>query len=191
MRKQRRNLVVILVIAILGVVVVTQVLGRDSARKNLDLSTYENRLSKGQVEEATLYDRDHVVKGALTNGTDYEVRFPEQYTDEITKEIRDADVAKFSVDSQKPNPWLSFVAGIMPFLLIIGLAIFFMSQMQGGGSRVMSFGKSRAKAVSKDSPKTTFADVAGLDEAVEELQEIKDFLADPTRVEAIRSTLAD
>ncbi len=181
MNKQRRNLVVIVVVALLGVVVVTQVLRRDSARKSLDLSTYENRLANGDVKEATLYDRDHVVKGSLANGTDYEVRFPEQYTDEITKEIRDADVAKFSVDSQKPNPWLSFVAGIMPFLLIIGLAIFFMSQMQGGGSRVMSFGKSRAKAVSKDQPKTTFADVAGLDEAVEELQEIKDFLASPTK----------
>jgi cell division protease FtsH len=179
--KQRRNLVVIVVIALLGLVVVTQVLRRDSARKSLDLSTYENRLSGGQVEEATLYDRDHVVKGTLTNGTEYEVRFPEQYTDEITKEIRDADVAKFKVDSQKPNPWLSFIAGIMPFLLIIGLAIFFMSQMQGGGNRVMSFGKSRAKAVSKDQPKTTFADVAGLDEAVEELQEIKDFLASPAK----------
>jgi len=179
--KQRRNLVVIVVVALLGVVVFTQVLQRDSARKSLDLSTYENRLANGQVEEATLYDRDHIVKGTLTNGTGYEVRFPEQYTDEITKEIRDADVAKFSVDSQKANPWLSFVAGIMPFLLIIGLAIFFMSQMQGGGNRVMSFGKSRAKAVSKDQPKTTFADVAGLDEAVEELQEIKDFLASPTK----------
>ncbi len=181
MNKQRRNLVVIVVVALLGVVVFTQVLRRDSARKSLDLSTYENRLANGQVEEATLYDRDHIVKGTLTNGTEYEVRFPEQYTDEITKEIRDADVAKFSVDSQKPNPWLSFVAGMMPFLLIIGLAIFFMSQMQGGGNRVMSFGKSRAKAVSKDQPKTTFADVAGLDEAVEELQEIKDFLASPTK----------
>ncbi|MGZ8763163.1 MAG: ATP-dependent metallopeptidase FtsH/Yme1/Tma family protein, partial [Acidimicrobiia bacterium] len=181
MSKQRRNLVVIVVIALLGVVVVTQVLRRDSARTSLDLSTYEKRLGNGAVEEATLYDRDHVVKGTLTNGTEYEVRFPEQYTDEITKEIRDADVAKFSVDSQKPNPWLSFVAGIMPFLLIIGLAIFFMSQMQGGGNRVMSFGKSRAKAVSKDQPKTTFADVAGLDEAVEELQEIKDFLASPAK----------
>jgi cell division protease FtsH len=179
--KQRRNLVVIVVIALLGVLVVTQVLRRDAARKSLDLSTYEKRLASGDVKEATLYDRDHVVKGTLTDGTRYEVRFPEQYTDEITKEIRDADVAKFSVDSQKPNPWLAFIAGIMPFLLIIGLAIFFMSQMQGGGNRVMSFGKSRAKAVSKDQPKTTFADVAGLDEAVEELQEIKDFLASPAK----------
>ena len=181
MSKQRRNLVVAVVVVLLGVVLVTQVLRRDSNRKTLDLSTYETRLANGDVREVTLYDRDHVVKGTLTNGTKYEVKFPEQYTDELTKEIRNAKVAKFDVDSQKANPWVSFIAGIMPFLLIIGLAIFFMSQMQGGGNRVMSFGKSRAKTVSKDSPKTTFADVAGLDEAVEELQEIKDFLASPAK----------
>jgi cell division protease FtsH len=178
--KHRRTVAVAVVIAILGVVLVTQVLRRGPDYKNLDLSTFETRLAKGDVREATLYDRDHVVKGKLTNGTNYEVRFPEQYTDEITKEIRHADVAKFDVDSQKANPWLGFIGGILPFLLIIGLAIFFMSQMQGG-SRVMSFGKSRAKAVSKDAPKTTFADVAGLDEAIEELQEIKDFLASPSK----------
>jgi cell division protease FtsH len=179
--KQRRNLVLAVVVVLLGVLLVTQVLHRGSDRKTLDLSTYETRLAHGDVREVTLYDRDHVVKGTLTNGTKYEVKFPEQYTDELTKEIRNAKVAKFDVDSQKANPWLAFLAGIMPFLLIIGLAIFFMSQIQGGGNRVMSFGKSRAKAVSKDQPKTTFADVAGLDEAVEELQEIKDFLASPAK----------
>ncbi len=181
LNKHRRNLVAAVAVVLLGVLLVTQVLHRDSGRKTLDLSTYETRLSRGDVRDVTLYDRDHVVKGTLADGTKYEVKFPEQYTDELTKEIRKAKVAKFGVDSQKANPWLSFVVGMMPFLLIIGLAIFFMSQMQGGGNRVMSFGKSRAKAVSKDAPKTTFADVAGLDEAVEELQEIKDFLASPTK----------
>ncbi len=88
MSKRRRNLVVAVVVILLGVVLVTQVLRRDSDRKTLDLSSFESHLSNGDVRDATLYDRDHVVKGTLTNGTKYEVKFPEQYSDEITKEIR-------------------------------------------------------------------------------------------------------
>ena len=74
---------------------------------------------------------------------------------------------------------------LLPILLIVGLLFFFMNQMQGGGSRVMQFGKSKAKLVAKDTPKTTFADVAGADEAIEELQEIKEFLENPAKFQAI------
>src|SRR4029079_5620055 len=69
--------------------------------------------------------------------------------------------------------------------LIFGVLWFVMTQVQGGGNRVMSFGRSKAKLVSKDTPKTTFADVAGADEAIEELQEIKDFLQNPARYQAL------
>ncbi|HEY0187113.1 MAG TPA: ATP-dependent zinc metalloprotease FtsH, partial [Cellulomonas sp.] len=73
----------------------------------------------------------------------------------------------------------------LPFVIILGLFWFLMSSMQGGGSRVMSFGKSKAKLVSKESPQVTFADVAGVDEAVEELQEIKEFLSEPAKFQAV------
>ena len=73
----------------------------------------------------------------------------------------------------------------MPILLIVFLLFFIMNSVQGGGSRVMNFGKSKAKLVSKDTPKTTFADVAGADEAIEELQEIKEFLENPAKFQAI------
>ncbi|HEX2143581.1 MAG TPA: ATP-dependent zinc metalloprotease FtsH, partial [Glycomyces sp.] len=74
---------------------------------------------------------------------------------------------------------------LLPIVLIVLLLLFFMSQMQGGGSRVLNFGKSKAKMVSKDTPKTTFDDVAGADEAVEELREIKDFLEDPKKYQEL------
>ena len=86
------------------------------------------------------------------------------------------------VDNQKDPLWLTLLFNFAPFVLIIAVIAFFMNQVQGGGNRVMSFGKARAKMVTKDSPKVTFADVAGLDEAIEELQEIKDFLAEPQQV---------
>jgi len=85
----------------------------------------------------------------------------------------------------KENAWLSILVSLLPILLIVGVLFFVMSQVQGGGNRVMSFGRSKAKLVSKDTPKTTFQDVAGADEAIEELQEIKDFLASPAKFQAI------
>ena len=84
-------------------------------------------------------------------------------------------------DHQDESPWLNLLFSLLPFLLLALVLLWVLGQVQGGGSRVMGFGKSRAKLVSKDQPKVTFADVAGLDEAVEELEEIKDFLAAPAK----------
>src|SRR5680860_1539929 len=74
---------------------------------------------------------------------------------------------------------------VFPYLLLFGLFIFIMFQLQGGGNRVMQFGKSKAKLVTKDTPKVTFADVAGVDEAIEELEEIKEFLQQPQKFRAL------
>ncbi|HEV7171793.1 ATP-dependent zinc metalloprotease FtsH [Pedococcus sp.] len=83
------------------------------------------------------------------------------------------------------NPFLALLGSILPVIILLGLFWFLMNQMQGGGSRVMQFGKSRAKLATKDTPKVTFADVAGADEAVEELHEIKEFLAEPAKFLAV------
>jgi cell division protease FtsH len=85
--------------------------------------------------------------------------------------------------------WLSLVGSFLPFLLLIGFWIFLMNQMQGGGSKVMSFGKSRAKRMAPDTPKMGFKDVAGVDEAVEELQEIKEFLENPKKFQALGASI--
>ncbi|BDZ56630.1 hypothetical protein GCM10025872_02870 [Barrientosiimonas endolithica] len=87
----------------------------------------------------------------------------------------------FTDDPEQQNIFVSMLLTMLPLLLILGLFWFFMSQMQGGGGRVMQFGKSKAKLASKDMPKVTFADVAGSDEAVEELHEIKEFLSEPRK----------
>ena len=87
----------------------------------------------------------------------------------------------FTDDPAKQNVFVSLLFTILPLLLVLGVFWFILSQMQGGGSRVMQFGKSRAKLATKDMPKVTFADVAGSDEAVEELHEIKEFLSEPRK----------
>src|SRR6476619_3380377 len=89
------------------------------------------------------------------------------------------------VEGTGGSSFLSILTYILPFLLFFGFWIFLMNQMQGGGSRVMSFGKSRAKRMSVDAPKITFRDVAGVDEAVQELHEIKEFLENPKRFQAL------
>ncbi len=81
--------------------------------------------------------------------------------------------------------WVAFLTSLLPFVLLFGFWIFLMNQVQGGGSKVMSFGKSRAKRMAPDSPKIGFKDVAGVDEAVEELQEIKEFLENPKKFQAL------
>ena len=110
--------------------------------------------------------------------------YVEQRAEEVLTAVTASD-AKFDDEVPQAN-WLAGLLPILITLAVIGLLFWFMmSSMQGGGNRVMQFGKSKAKLVSKESPKVTFADVAGADEAVEELHEIKDFLKDPARFQAV------
>jgi cell division protease FtsH len=98
--------------------------------------------------------------------------------------LQTRDVA-FDSKGTGESAWWSFLTYLLPFVLFFGFWIFLMNQVQGGGSKVMSFGKSRAKRMAPDSPKITFKDVAGVDEAVEELQEIKEFLENPKKFQAL------
>jgi cell division protease FtsH len=180
---RRRLLILGVALAVVAAVVVTRLVDSGTSRKTLSLATFEQRLADDQVRSVTLLDRDHAVEGTLKNGTDYRSRFPEQYADELTREIRRAGVEQFEVDGQDQNPWVNLLLNLLPFVLVLGLILWFMSQAQGGGRGVLGFGRSRAKPVGKDHPTVTFADVAGLDEAVEELGEIKDFLTAPARFE--------
>ncbi|MGV8968536.1 MAG: ATP-dependent zinc metalloprotease FtsH [Cellulomonas sp.] len=91
----------------------------------------------------------------------------------------------YTDDPPQQNWFFSLLVTIVPLIIVLGLFWFLMSQMQGGGSKVMQFGKSKAKLANKDTPKVTFADVAGVDEAVEELLEIKEFLAEPAKFLAV------
>jgi cell division protease FtsH len=88
-------------------------------------------------------------------------------------------------DNKDTNPFVALLGSLLPIIILLALFWFLMNQMQGGGSRVMQFGKSRAKLATKDTPKVTFADVAGADEAVEELHEIKEFLSEPAKFLAV------
>lgn len=116
----------------------------------------------------------------------YALAQEERITEALDRQFENGELPDgYDVEVPQPSVWLSILGTLLPFLILGGLIFFFMTQMQGGGGRVMQFGKSRAKLASKDAPKTTFADVAGANEAVEELHEIKEFLQEPGKFQAV------
>jgi cell division protease FtsH len=158
------------------------VLGRGEDRQKLRLSELERLVAEKGVRSAQIEGDDKVV-GQLNTGKRFESKFPAEYGDELTRELLSAGIDLDS-KSAKGNVWLSLLFNLLPVALVLGAFLYFMNSMQGGGNRVMQFGKAKPKQVSEDGPKVTFADIAGADEAIEELVEIKEFLKSPGRFQA-------
>jgi cell division protease FtsH len=179
---------------LVGILLVS-VFGRISSSNQgftrVDTSTILAAISKGEVESATIIDRDQLIRAVLKPG--------QLIADSVKIESfylsgQEALVIELITSNPPPKPWnvevpkqnlfLSFTFSLLP-LLLIGFLLFFLLSRAQGGSRVFSFGKSRAKLQSDDAPTTTFDDVAGAEEAIAELREIKDFLADPKKYQEI------
>jgi cell division protease FtsH len=135
-------------------------------------------------EDVTFQPKSNTIQVKLQDGKEYSVGYPNNYEPQLVNTLQRNHV-EFNAEGTGGSSFLSILTYILPFILFFGFWVFLMNQMQGGGSRVMSFGKSRAKRMSVDAPKITFRDVAGVDEAVQELQEIKEFLENPKRFQAL------
>jgi cell division protease FtsH len=121
----------------------------------------------------------------LNDKTKGSVHYPSDQSAADLQKLMSAHNVNFDSKGTGGSPWWSILTSLLPFVLLFGFWIFLMNQVQGGGSKVMSFGKSRAKRMTPDSPKIGFKDVAGVEEAVEELQEIKEFLENPKKFQAL------
>ncbi len=186
MKRPSRATIAYVLLAVVVVFVASQWLRQGDDTTELTFTEFQAAVADGEVATATIKDRSNEVTGELTSGAEYEVSYPQEYADELATEIAAAEPAiDLEVDPQHDSIWTSLLFSLLPMVLLIGVFLFLLNSMQGGGSRVMQFGKSKARQVSKDEPKVTFADVAGCDEAVEELQEIKEFLQSPARFQAI------
>ena len=151
----------------------------------------EGRLEGQDLESVTIGNRSETIRGEMRDPENPSQTVPFQTT--YNTEVNDEQIAQLiaegkidgDFDAEQTGALVSFLFQMLPFVLIFLLFFFLMQQMQGGGGRVMQFGKSKAKLVSKDSPKVTFSDVAGADEAIEELREIKEFLENPAKFQSM------
>jgi cell division protease FtsH len=141
--------------------------------------------SPESIESILFVPKGRSIEAKLTAGEKFKVNYPSDESQlKFQERLEQQDVA-FDSKGTGDSAWWSILTYLLPFVLFFGFWIFLMNQVQGGGSKVMSFGKSRAKRMAPDSPKITFKDVAGVDEAVEELQEIKEFLENPKKFQAL------
>jgi len=152
---------------------------------------FQQQLASGQVSEVDVKTKDNTIEVTKTDKKKYEVGYPDQYASQLINDLKAAKndspsrLNNYDVQGKKSSAWLGLLTYILPIFIFIAFWMFLMNQVQGGGSKVMSFGKSRAKRMSVDSPKISFRDVAGVDEAVEELHEIKEFLENPKKFQAL------
>ena len=147
-------------------------------------SQFLQQVDRGQVKSATLSTKNNRVDVELKGGEKYQTAYPDNTEQNLVNQLRGEDV-RVDVKPKGGSGWLTALTYILPFVIFLLFWLFIINQMQGGGSKVMSFGKSRAKRMSVDAPKITFRDVAGVDEAVEELHEIKEFLENPKKFQAL------
>ncbi len=155
---------------------------RQNAQAEIDFSTFLDRVETGQVVKVTIQGRDIVGEfgsGASGNFHTYAPDYPN-----LVSDLRAKGVVITSTPEEQGS-FLNVFLGWLPMIVLIGVWIFFMRQMQGGGNKAMGFGKSKAKLLSESHGRVTFEDVAGIEEAKEELEEIVEFLQDPMKFERL------
>ncbi len=137
-----------------------------------------------KIQSVDIKTNDNTIDVTETDGTKFSTGYPDNTEEALVNTLERHHIST-SVQGKGGSSFLGLLTYILPFVLILAFWIFLMNQMQGGGSRVMNFGKSRAKRMSVDAPKITFRDVAGADEAVQELHEIKEFLENPKKFQSL------
>jgi len=191
LRKMLRGPLFWIVLALIIVVAAGRISGGGQTFTTVDTSVVLDEISQGKVESALVIDKEQKIQIVLKSGSAYNGATHLQASYVANQEVQITGLLSSKPPTKSWNvkvPTTSFLASLFfslaPILLIGFLLLLFMSKAQGG-NRIFSFGRSKAKMQSKDSPKNTFADVAGADEAVAELREIKDFLADPKKYQDI------
>jgi cell division protease FtsH len=175
-----KNLALWMVIGLIVLVLFNVFQASQPSSGKMVFSDFLKRVESGEVKEVLI--RGKAVTGKLGDGSTFRT-FTAEYPD-LVKLLRDKGV-KIAVEPEDSNPWYAYVLQWVPMLLFIGVWIFFMRQMQGGGAKALSFGKARARLISEKQNKVTFQDVAGVEEAKEELREIIEFLKDPPKFQKL------
>jgi cell division protease FtsH len=184
------------VIAAVGVLLALQYLVPSGGYDEITTSRMNEYVADGEVKEIVFVDGDQEVKAVLDDSvqrdggakvmTYWVTGQQESMLKAVDKQIEAGSIDFQKTEVPKPNLFVSVLLSLLPFVIIVLVFLWLMNQIQGGGGRgVMQFAKSKAKLITKDMPKTTFDDVAGCDEAIEELGEIKEFLQEPAKFQAV------
>ncbi len=175
-----------LIVIVLLVYLASQTLiPRKDAQEKVSYSEFIQQAEAGNVQEAKFTPTRNQIEGTLVGGDKVKVNYPNDLSAFAVEQVLKKENIPYDSKGKGSSWWSSLLISLLPFALLIGFWIFLMNQVQGGGSKVMSFGKSRAKRMTPDAPKIGFKDVAGVDEAVEELHEIKEFLENPKKFQAL------
>ena len=192
-----RNPLLWIVAGLLALFAYNTIFDSDRGYTQAPISVANSQISSNNVKEASLEDKEQQLKLLLSKPIDVDgqqvTQIISQYPADATRPIYDSLIAaksgdqpiKFTTKVTQQGVLTQILIFAIPLALVLGLLMWMMNNAQGGGNRVLNFGKSKAKQLNKDMPKTTFGDVAGADEAVEELYEIKDFLQNPARYQAL------
>src|SRR5512139_3098873 len=172
--------------------------GKTGRPESWKTGEFVSAVEAGLVSDVTYHANDGKVEGkgwktedAKEKDPKTEPTFTSVYTgeDSFNALMQDAQEKypdmTYTVDVQSGIPWGSILLQVIPIVAVLAIMLFFLNQMQGGNSKIMNFGKARAKRMTRDQPRITFKDVSGADEAIEELQEIKEFLATPGKFQAL------
>lgn len=176
--KNYRNIGLYLLVLIITVSIISSFFEPKSAiQQELTYSEFLKEVEINNVSKVTIVD--NTITGILMDGTEFSTYSPDD--PEMINTLRSKNIVIEAKPPVKVSWWMQLLSSLLPMLLIIGIWLFMIQQMQGGGNKVMSFGKSKAKLLGKETPKTTFKDVAGIDEAKEEVEEIIEFLKSPAK----------
>ncbi|WP_060584211.1 ATP-dependent zinc metalloprotease FtsH [Aeromonas schubertii] len=183
MSDMAKNLILWLVIAVVLMSVFNSFSPSDTAGRQLDYTSFVKEVTQEQIREVRIDGK--VINGVKRSGERFLTVIPAQ-DDQLLNDLINHNVKVEGVKPEEPSLITSIFISWFPMLLLIGVWVFFMRQMQGGGGKgAMSFGKSKARLMSEDQIKTTFADVAGCDEAKEEVKELVDYLRDPSKFQKL------